>query len=266
MNYNNERLNIFFKNQWLSMGGVAVPTFIVLYLLLKDDKIYLFSSFALVVLTFIPRIMIMKKYQKTLNEKLEQIYSIWVLLSSVITSLIILYFYPKGDFELISLLVAYLAGMTAGAITTLGSSLIIYRLYAIPQLLTLSLSLLYYGNNERYYLLALSVIVYMAIMLKTSKNYYENLIGKIKLEETLYENLRFKSIDNILDTISHKINNPLSIVFMSIDGLKRKNLKEDEKEKYIRYIEDASNRVSSLGNIYDEFKTDQISLVKNKYT
>lgn len=250
---NNERLKILFKNQYLSMGGSSIPTFIVFYLLLKEEPYYLMLSFLMILVSYIPRVLIVKKYQKTKNPKLEKNLLFWVLLSSIIISIVTVFAYPKDDLVLVSLLAAYYAGMTAGAITTLGSSLKIYKSYAIPQLVTLILCLVYFGQSERSYLLALSVTVYLFIMLKVAKHSYSNIIKRFSLEEKLYDNLRYKSVDNMLDVISHKVNNPLNIAFVCLNFFKEDTNKND-KERYLNYLEESLKRIESIGNIHEELK------------
>lgn len=235
------------------MGGSSIPTFIVFYLLLKEEPFYLILSFLMILVSYIPRILIVKKYQKTKNPKLENNLLFWVLISSVIISLVTIFSYPKDDLVLVSLLSAYYAGITAGAITTLGSSFKIYKSYAIPQLITLILCLFYFGENERSYLLALSVAVYFFIMLKVAKHYYLNIIKRFRLEEKLYDNIRYKSVDNMLDVISHKVNNPLNIAFICLKFFKEDPIKDD-KEKYIKYLEESLKRIESIGNIHEELK------------
>lgn len=234
-------MSYFIKNQYLSMKGVILPTSVLLYFL-TSNWIEFFVFLSLIILTFIPRIILVKRFKanKVMNN-FEKVYSIFPFLSGLIMSFLILFNFPQ-KFSEIAIVTVIVAGICSGAISSLGTSKYSYRAYIIPTLLSLSYSLynLALSANE-FYFGSFFVLLYCIILIKQSNTFYKFVDQNENLKDSLDKNFDQNFIASSISRITHEINTPLMTIMGSNFLLKKK-----ENNKYNENIDNATVRISNL--------------------
>ncbi|MCX6076812.1 MAG: EAL domain-containing protein [Campylobacterales bacterium] len=119
------------------------------------------------------------------NKKWKQIFYTMLLLSSLLIGITPFFFFVQNSYQHQSILMIIIAGLTAGAISSLSSLLKSVQLFLVLALTPLILQL-FLQNTMMHNSLAFLVLFYLLLLLSIAKQFNENLMAILKSKQ-MYE-------------------------------------------------------------------------------
>ncbi|MFA6192181.1 MAG: EAL domain-containing protein [Sulfurimonas sp.] len=153
-----------------------------------DSKLLLFWYFFILtvsLLRFASSIYYQRNREIYNNKKWKQIFYTMLLISSLLIAVTPFFFFVNDSYQHQSILMIIIAGLTAGAISSLSSLLRAVQLFLLLALIPLMIQL-FFQNTFMHSSLALLVLFYLLLLLSIAKQFNENLIDILKSRQ-MYE-------------------------------------------------------------------------------
>lgn len=148
-----------------------------------------------------------------------------------------------------------LAGVSAGAVTAYGSVKNLSTIFILPVVVPLVIINLLLSQSD-HYVLALILILFIYIVLSTSKNAYRTFLNTLEQGITIRnlneEKVKMKEMEKLRSdffaSMSHEIRTPLNGIVGLVDLLQSNRVSEEQEKDYLQTIKKSSDDLLNVVN------------------
>jgi two-component system, NtrC family, sensor kinase len=90
------------------------------------------------------------------------------------------------------------------------------------------------------------LFLFLALALRRTRRLYAEAAGRLEAEEALKHSQRLEALGQLTGGVAHDFNNLLTVIRASIDLLRRPNLPEERRQRYVDAISDTVTRAAKL--------------------